>query len=276
MALLLTPTKWTRQPQTPAGINPLWQERGLVYAWNFSGRQETLTRENIVPSSGDFLSPPGPAGRSLETPTANTSALAARLLASSSGMPTAGCTIILMEQRLNTSRVANEANFVSFSVGTPASLTSELHAFIPYSDNNVYWRYGNGTGIAVAQTIGTEVNVWGFIAGTADGRAIWRNGARIAKDTTLITRTSSSSAFSLGVPDALTGSAALRRYMMAVFANALTEGEMVALTSNLQSPWQIWADQPRRMWFGEAAAGGFVPAWAFGSNAAVIGSGIHA
>lgn len=44
-----------------------------------------------------------------------------------------------------------------------------------------------------------------------------------------------------------------------------------------ENPWQIFAPTPPPIYFGApAASGSFNPAWAIGSNASVIGSGIHA
>ena len=250
--MLLIRKPWDSQPQEAVRFNQKWLDRGLLRSWNFAGRLEIATGEALSVSANETPTV-GVFGRALET--SGTGAIAAlQFLSNSSELPRNGCTVIFAAQRITTGTTLQELK-PAFSVGTPAATTGELHAFVPYGgDGNVYWRYGNGTGISVAQTVGLEPNIWGFAAGTAKGREIWRNGAKIASDATNIQRAATTAPLISGTFDASVATTPLhKRYALHIFDEQLTDAEIAFLTSPL-GLWDVY--EPRVIWVPVSAATG--------------------
>jgi len=111
-------------------------------------------------------------------------------------LPTDEVTIAIVRRKTDT---VNRASSL-FGVGT--SIAGErCGAHVPYSDGTVYWDFG-GTGAGNRISVSglsfstTHPERWIFSAGPK-GSAIWQNGVKVASSTTPISRSASSSQFSL-------------------------------------------------------------------------------
>lgn len=232
MTAIIRPRPWAQQPQFVTGI-----DRSNVFgaavseAWAFANLASAVSGESVIKNGATHGA--GAAGRSLDT-LAGGATSAIQLLADSSKLPTDQCSVVYVCQKPGSDSIAD--GHVSFAVGAPGGTTAELHAYIPYLDGNVYWRYGNGSGISVAQSVGTELNTWGFSAGSKYGRQIWRNGAVVASDATLITRSASSAAFVLGTTEA-NAQPLQKRYLLLVLNKQFDQSMFKALLAN---PWQVF------------------------------------
>ncbi|MDB5814433.1 MAG: hypothetical protein JWN23_1550 [Rhodocyclales bacterium] len=224
----------TQQPQVgPIEIdwaNPL--TRGLVDAWVFGSLVSLVKKNAATLGAGSNGITTGRAGLGVSTPSGGAPPVLASL--ASDLLPTGPCTIIYMRTELDTSRRTNPA----FATPFAGTSTTECHAFVPYSDGSVYWRYGDGTGISATIGASNGADVFGFMAGGAAGRQIWQNGVLIASDSNTITRTATSAAFNLG--DSSNGGPDVRTYCLYVFARQFSANELRAITAN---PWQILLDE---------------------------------
>lgn len=117
-------------------------------------------------------------------------------------LPTTMCTIALLRRRADTT-IRDAAFCGSSNAGNATRLM--LSTFV---DNNIYWDFGGVAGanrISVTTTgnITTNLEAWVAVAGTR-GSALYRNGLRLASQTTAITRTASTA--TMQVPGAANGS----------------------------------------------------------------------
>lgn len=87
--------------------------------------------------------------------------------------------------------------------GYNAGTTDCVGLYFPYTDNALYWDFGNDTtgrlSVDISAYLATgTVNIWGFYAGSR-GREIWRNGILIASDASkTATRPATALAFRVG------------------------------------------------------------------------------
>lgn len=149
----------------------------------------------------------------------------------------------------------------STSYGYEASATDRAMLHSPFTDNTLYFDYGNSTTGRVSTPIGSylatgTINNWCFIAGSR-GREIWRNGVLLASaPSALATRTSSGSReFRLGKSDSSFSIAPYEIMNLAFVSREQIDQETAAkLTAN---PWQIFAPQNRVLYFDVGASAGY-------------------
>jgi len=276
MALLLTPTQWTRQPQVPVGLNkahPFAQlDPRLLYVAGQLGVGKTALR--TVTQVGNSALGAGPSGRytgSLSS-TAGGNYTSLGVNAETDVSNFTGVAVFRMLQGTNSWNVFNthmpaavgggglavncSANSINLVKNDAVLLANAAPTMAANVDHRLAWSWDNSTGAYVLALNGVIVGTGTGPTGTSfnTGREAFVAGYYPV---------TGGSATGFGVV-----------YMCAIAATPTKDQSL--LRSLSENPWQIIAPLPRRMWFGEAAAGGFVPAWAFGSNAAVIGSGIHA
>lgn len=78
-------------------------------------------------------------------------------------------------------------------VGDGNTSSSGVQLLCPFSDGNIYWRFGGaGNQLVVAQSWNTQIDRMVFTAGF-NGTAIWRNGRKIASSATAVTSTPTTS-----------------------------------------------------------------------------------
>jgi len=69
--------------------------------------------------------------------------------------------------------------------GYVSTVNNRVIAHIPYSDDNIYWHFGNnkvssgGGGLVISYTSTNDYQVWVFVAGQTKGREVWLNGVKL-------------------------------------------------------------------------------------------------
>lgn len=104
------------------------------------------------------------------------------------GTVTHGETVCVIRRKLDTTARASTLFGVEGPF-QPAGVRCGAH--VPYSDGTVYWDYGGAGGanrlFVSGLTFTTKVEKWTFCAGSR-GSSIWRDGIRVANQTTALTR----------------------------------------------------------------------------------------
>lgn len=167
-------------------------------------------------------------------------------------LTTGPCTVLV-----HLRQVGSAGGYPCFSVGTPGGEgTGEFHAYVPYGpDGNTYWRYGDATGISVADANDTtRRKVYGFTAGGALGQQIWLNGALLASNGATTTRTNSTSPLYLHD----SSGQAKTIFSFWVFHRQLHQSELAWLTreENLYAELLAAPREPRRTYIGQPSATG--------------------
>lgn len=182
------PRVLTAQHQQVNRGHPL--ARGLVLCTLLargSGWRDII-RGAYVASTAGLSTSVGPHGPSIDQVSGVTSGHT--IDATGGWLPTTSATVTLLHAKTDATLRQNRS-FGSFSstLHAAAQLIS-VHHF--WTDGNIYWDFGGNTGanrLTVAQTaIPGTMDIWSFVAGLA-GMSIWRNGAKIASQSTAVSRT---------------------------------------------------------------------------------------
>jgi hypothetical protein len=157
---------------------------------------------------------------------------------------TSECTVFMLRRHTDTTLRA--ANCFGFNVTT----SSRVLVSAPFSDGNVYWDYGSTDGThRISASWGskdTNVHALVFVAGAAKGREIWRNGIKLAGNTSINGASSASS-----TADVMIGGDLEENYLVGVVARAWSDAEIAEWSAN---PWGIF-QEPRRLWLPGIAGG---------------------
>jgi hypothetical protein len=159
---------------------------------------------------------------------------------------TTECTVFMLRRHTDTTLRA--ATSFGFSIST----SNRVLLSAPFSDGNAYWDFGSTDGThrisAAWGTKDTNVHSLVLVAGAAKGREIWRNGIKLAGNTSI------NAASSAGIlADVSIGGDLEENYLVGVVARAWSDSEIAEWSAN---PWGIF-QEPRRLWLpGIAAAGG--------------------
>lgn len=173
-------------------------------------------------------------------------------------LDTVNCTMIVASVRQSSSTHAGASH------GYSASATDRVLVHLPFTDNNCYWDFGNSTAgagggrlsVSISSfTAAGTVNIWGFVAGSR-GREIWRNGVRLASDTTAtLTRSATTAQFNVGACLPTGGNSPPSEITTAFFLSKqeLAPAAVAELTAN---PWQMFQPLSARIYSFPTAAGG--------------------
>lgn len=109
-------------------------------------------------------------------------------------IPTTGVTVAIVRRKIDTTLRTGTL------VGDP-NFSTTFQCLCPFSDGTIYWRFG-GSGGANQLTV-SQAGLWTtapdrfvFTAGV-NGMAIWRNGQKLASQSTAVTRTAGSSSIAI-------------------------------------------------------------------------------
>jgi hypothetical protein len=253
--ILLPGDVWTEQPQYPAQIDT-------------SGRLFNPNRVSVIiaPGSGSHLR--DALSGKIYTQSANVSStvnVKGRAVACTPGavsyvtldtnannlLDSTSCTMIIATVRTSSTTYSSG----TYGYVTPATGADRVSVNLPFTDNVLYWDYGNATAgsgrvsVSIAAHIAAgTVNIWGLVAGSR-GREIWRNGVLLANDTgALATRVSNTSPFRMGsvFPDGSgTAANAHQENLFFLSREQLTTSALERLTRN---PNLIFAPKQRNIW----------------------------
>ena len=170
-------------------------------------------------------------------------------------LDTSSCSILIATTR-NSASVHNKS---SYGYDTSAANRSLIH--LPFTDNNVYWDFGNSTAgsgrlsvsMASYLAVGT-VNIWGFYAGVR-GREIWRNGVLLASNAgATASRSTTALGYRIGSCAAAANNAAPYHNdsLFVLSKEGWSPSAFAALTAN---PWYIFAPQQRNIYVSGASGG---------------------
>lgn len=253
MALIIRPP-WTRQPQWPAPLNPKLRAPTAVWTGSLWG----VTR--LVGEAPALL------GGTLPTQVVTPQGYAASLTNSTGRIrlvsdadtifPSVSSASIAVLRR---SRDATSRNSTLFGYNGGSSERVQAHA--PYSGDTLYWDFANSTSgsgggrVSVSFTKTTAWETLVFVAGGGKGREVWRNGKRIASDTSATAnRTTTSAAFHIGSSDGTNNCDSEDIALFVVSAVAWSDAECRDWCNN---PWgATYAAIERRIWVPVSAAGG--------------------
>jgi hypothetical protein len=108
-------------------------------------------------------------------------------------IPTAAITILYIRRKTDTT----QRTCSHFGISLSTAGTSACTGFFPFSDGTTYWDFGGPSGANRLTVAGLSyaatVERWVFTAGP-QGSAMWRNGIKLASQSTAITRVASGSA----------------------------------------------------------------------------------
>ena len=253
---------WTSQPQYPVGIDR-------------SGRLFNPAKLSavIAPGSGSYLidALTGKNYTVTSNPATGVSALGKGInwnagtndyieLATDADniLDTVNCSILMATVR--TSSATYPAASYGYDSGAGGSDRTLLH--LPYTDNNLYWDFGNATAgagggrlsVSIASYLAAgTINIWGFSAGSR-GREIWRNGVLLASDATAnFTRVATVQVFRLGAVN-LGASLGAPTHIDHLFVLSKEEWSRAAFKELTESPWKIFAPQERRVFVNVASS----------------------
>lgn len=249
MAYLIPPLKRTRQPQRPAQID-----------WN-----NPLTRGLAFAQTGQIVPPWTNSGVGLE---ATADGLAAKFVRASTQYATTSITgiaaaplTIACRYRL-ASTIANGSAYLPINLSRNADNTALCEIYMSRAtdiDRVLVLSYNAGTSgqaeIITTHSTSSFANFAGIYS-ASNNRVAYLNGTVGTANTTNVSITNPLTNAYLGV-EALAGSRSATTYFdgviphSAVWARALTVAE---LDEYFRNPWQIYASEPRRIFFG--ASGG--------------------
>jgi Concanavalin A-like lectin/glucanases superfamily len=267
MAQLLYSTPWTRQPQTRTGKNTALQ--GLVSAipwqWDAGGNSVVLD-SGIVPSA----------------------TLRGLLLSGFNGSTLKVATGV---RRLSAPPFTIIFDYVSTGVATANALVTQggaggggggwsvnVASATPSGFRFTFGGVADYSSASGSLTTGVLYRIGVVVSGNGGTARYFINGVF---DSSRAVGTMATPTADLAIGAAWNGSAwvipALSGVLLGnvtLYNRALLDSEML---TDFFNPFFVYQSIPSRIWVGAAAAGGtFQPAWALGSNASVIGSGIHA
>lgn len=168
-------------------------------------------------------------------------------------LDTVNCTMIVATVRTSAT-TATAPTYGYDGGGGPDRVLTHL----PYTDNNIYWDFGNATAGAgggrvsvggSAYSAAGTVSIWGFVAGSR-GREIWRNGIRIASDAAAnFTRTSTAHPFRIGAAYRFTGASGFSvAHTCSLFLISKEQWSITALSKITANPNLVYAPQQRNIW----------------------------
>ncbi len=182
--MLIIESPWTRQPQGAVQLNPALPLPTMVYVGS-----QALTIPRGQPLVPPALRPLVATERGIALAIdagAGGSAKRYQVDSSNETIFRSGSTATIAVLRRSRDTTARTATL--FHTESGASNRVLLHA--PFSDGNCYWDFGNATnssgGGRISVAFGAKVTTWETIvvvAGPSKGREIWRNGIKLAGDT---------------------------------------------------------------------------------------------
>lgn len=260
----------TRQPTGAAGIASRWSARGFDFLWSatspgFNAKKGSVTQDFTGVSPVMI-----PGARALSF--AGGGGTQGKFTANIPDSPTNTFVVVgsgLVAQAFNNRLLSMFTGTAGAELYIPSSQTSVTSQEIFTTTNQQY--SATGFNLTTAQTWTLVVVQYG-VAGTPPLIVI--NGAvqtvtGTAGVGTLVAGTGQISVG--GRPDIAIRQFAGNIALAAHSSQSLTLGEAVQISVN---PWQLY--EPDVIYVKAASAATFKPAWARGSNASVIGSGIHA
>lgn len=163
---------------------------------------------------------------------------------------TRGQTVLVIRRKVDTTaRASSLFGVEDAGGGIPTSARCGAH--VPFSDGTVYWDYGNNTGANRLTVAGlsftTNVEKWIFTAGPR-GSNIWRNGIKVAEQSTPLTRVVTDQFSNFGGPVINGGNG----------IPTSTGGDLQELNFIMYIASQ-WSDEMCRWWFGEPYAAFYTP-----------------
>ena len=163
-------------------------------------------------------------------------------------LPTNRCTVAMLRRRADTTD-RDAAFFGSSNAGNSTRLMLST-----FADNTVKWDFGGVAGAnritaTFAGNITTNLEAWVAVAGVR-GSALYRNGLRLAAQTTEITRTTSTAVMQVpGAANASTAGDPQEVYLFLLLEQEWTPTQVMEWTV---APWSIF--QPPRRLIGRRAA----------------------
>ena len=256
---------WVSQPQDAeyARVNPAIPAPSILFFGNAPQRQ--AADRAVVLNSCVLKSGEGGVGASFSS-----GGYASLTTNADKYLSTTGGSALVVMSRNGAAQAAT-----AFAFGTYTISAYRFSAHIPYSDDLIYWDFGDATGpnrLSVASGIvQNRVHAFVLTAGAA-GMRIYRDGQLIASSSTAVTRGNPTGCFfGVGIDPNNSGSVtsmadtAATYYQQAFWNNQLPDALALSLSAN---PWQLFAPLPRRIWV--PAAGGS------GGTAALTGSSVAA
>lgn len=241
---------WTRQPQGPALVDRsgrlfdptklsavIAPGSGSYLIDALSGKNYTVTTNPAkgVSSLGQSIAWAGGTNDYIELTTDADDVL-----------DTVNCSILIATVRTSASTGILPA------YGYQVSASERAHLHIPYSDNNLYWDFGNATAgsgrlsVSIASYLAAgTINIWGFSAGSR-GREIWRNGVLLASNSSATaSRTLTAAKYRVGAVD--TASAAACYHTDALFALSKEQWSQNTFKELTNNPNLVFAPQERKV-----------------------------
>jgi hypothetical protein len=252
---LFLPTVRTTQPQQPVEIDRSnLLTRGLVEVvlpLSLVDRTVITGFSPVVVGTG-VVSGVGVSGRNIRLPESGLSNGIKISDAADRLFPSAtDATIFLIRRSIDTTPRGTMA------FGYVGDSNSRVLAHAPWADGNVYWDFGGESqSQRISAPFAKSVNVesLAFVAGGGKGREIWRNGVKIAGDTSKTgTRVATGFGFGLGAAASPgLNSDSEEVYLFGVASRAWSDAE---ITSWHKNPWQIFAPSKKVVYFLPSAGG---------------------
>jgi hypothetical protein len=244
VTIILRPP-WTRQPQ---GAAQFLDSLAVLDAWSGHVPGVTQKRLEVTQLAVGALAV-GPAGLCVDLPASQGRLRLAASVASIFPTGLADCTIAMVIRHKDTTLRGGTA----FS-DNAANTSNRLLVHAPFSDGNAYFDFGNftlGSGRISGSWGGKTTNVETLVcvAGQGKGREIWRNGRRLANNTSAkaVLGNLSAVAFWLGSPQ---GGDSQEIYLFIAESREWSDAEIHGFAAQ---PWaKIFA--PRRIFVPVSAA----------------------
>ncbi len=262
--MLILNRPWTRQPQGVVEVdrtNPLGAFASEVYVPSISA---TIVRGYQTSRISTATVIPTLQGLALSTTASSVQGVKIADNAEDIFKGSSTATIAVLRRCVDTT--ARNSSIFGYGINEGAGNVDRVLCHAPYSDDTLYFDFANaasGSGrVSVAFTKTTAWETLVFVASTSGsiGREVWRNGVRIANNTSATSvRTSVTNApFYVGstyyATPGVTTSDAGEIALFVVSSSAWRQREIAEFARN---PWQII--KPRRIYFPTAAAAAGVP-----------------
>ena len=151
-------------------------------------------------------------------------------------IPTDQGTVAIIRRKTDTTNRAS--TLFGFRQAPTQNDNVRCGAHVPYSDGVVYWDFG-GSGAPYRLTVSglsftTEVERWVFVAGSK-GSSIWRNGKRLANQTSSVSRSAETSNWALNGGNGINdnqGGDSQEIYYVAVLRAEWNQAQVLDWTAN--------------------------------------------
>lgn len=251
MALIWVPDRRIRRDFKPDFPLELRDSRHLVGVSELvlpELRKTLIQGHECVPLSGPVANTVGDGGRGIELDATTLNGLIIGTADVIFG--TGSCTIFIVRRSKDT--VARQSTLFGYDNGS----NNRILVHGPWSDNNIYFDYGDATygRISTSFIKTTNVETLVFVGDSGGkGREIWRNGVLIAKNAADLRPTATTANVKLGTASDTAGTSDLEEiYLFGVAQRAWTDDEIIQWSAH---PYKtFFKPRQKQIWVGVSTA----------------------